>query len=283
MEYWILQILNGVSWGMLLFLISAGFTLTFGLMQVISVAHGSFYMLGGYLALSIVRSIHSFSLGMVVAVLAMGILGMVIYRVLLRHNLGELEQVFLTLGLFFLIGDIALWIWTGHPALIAKPILFAGVVRLGSNTYPLYRLFVIAVGLLVAAFLWWFQERTKYGALMRAGVDDEEMSRAIGINIALSKTLVFGLGTALAALGGVLGGPLMGVYPGLDLEVLLFAMVVVVIGGIGSLLGAFVAALMVGLADNLGKVIFPELSLFVVFALMAIVLVVKPSGFFGKA
>ena len=282
MEYWILQILNGVSWGMLLFLISAGFTLTFGLMQVISVAHGTFYMLGGYLALTVVRSISSFPLGMLGAVLAMGIFGMVVYRVLLRRNLGELEQVFLTLGLFFFFGDIALWVWTGHPALIAKPALFEGVIRLGSSTYPLYRLFVISVGLIVAAFLWWFQEKTKYGALIRAGVDDEEMSQSIGINIALLKTLVFGLGTALAALGGVLGGPLMGVYPGLDLEVLLFAMVVVVIGGIGSLFGAFIAALIVGLADNLGKVIFPEFSLFLVFALMAMVLVVRPSGLFGK-
>jgi branched-chain amino acid transport system permease protein len=282
MEYWILQILNGVSWGMLLFLIASGFTLTFGLMRVISVAHGSFYMLGGYLALSVVRSTGSFSLGAIGSVLAMGIVGMGIYRALLRHNLGELEQVFLTFGLLFLLGDIALWVWTGHPALITKPKAFDGVVRLWDSTYPLYRLFVIATGLIVAAFLWWFQERTRYGALIRAGVDDEEMSRAIGINIALLKTLVFGLGTALAALGGVLGGPLMGMYPGLDLEVLLLAMVVVVVGGVGSLLGAFVSSLIVGLADNLGKVVLPELSLFLVFAIMAIVLVVRPSGLFGK-
>jgi branched-chain amino acid transport system permease protein len=152
----------------------------------------------------------------------------------------------------------------------------------GKIPFPSYRILVIVVGVIVAAFLWWFHERSRYGAMIRAGVDDEEMAQAIGINTRRLMTLVFGLGATLAGLGGVIGAPIMGVYPGHDMEVLTLSLVVVVIGGMGSLVGAFVGALIVGVADNMAKILLPNLSLFFIFGLMALILVIRPTCLFGK-
>ena len=165
---------------------------------------------------------------------------------------------------------------------MAKPPLLAGVTALGSLNYPTYRLFIIAAGVVVALMLWWFQERTRVGAMLRAGVDDEEIARALGINVSLLFSLVFAMGAFLAALGGVLAGPIMGVYPGADFEVLLLGFVVVIIGGLGSLKGALVGGLLVGLLDNFGKVFFPEFALFTIFLPMALILAVRPTGLFGR-
>jgi len=155
-------------------------------------------------------------------------------------------------------------------------------VQLGDFFYPSYRLFIIAFGLLVAGLLWWIQEGTRVGAMLRAGVDDEEIARALGINVSLLFTLVFALGAFLAALGGTMGGPVMGVYPGADFDVMLLGFVVIIIGGLGSLRGALVGGLIVGLLDNFGKVFFPEFALFTIFAPMALILAVRPLGLFGQ-
>lgn len=284
MTFWILQTLNGVSFGMLLFLLASGLSLIFGLMKILNLAHGSFYLLGGYIGLSVLKLTGSFVLAAIGGSLAVALIGIVLERVLLRRlHLRELPQVLLTFGLLLIFADFAIVQWGGAPQTVPKPELFSRSVQIGSFVYPSYRLFIIGFGLLVALILWWLQERTRVGAMVRAGVDNEEIARAVGINVSLLFTVIFGLGAFLAALGGIMGGPIVGVYPGADFEVLLLGFVVVIIGGLGSLRGALVGGLAVGLLDNFGKVFFPEFALFTIFAPMVIILAVRPAGLFGRA
>ena len=284
MTFWIIQALNGVSFGMLLFLLAAGLSLIFGVLKVLNLAHGSFYILGAYLGLTVLRFTHSFLLALAAATVGVTALAVLVERTVLRRIYGEeLRQALLTFGVLFIIADQALWIWGGNPQTLPKPEGFSASVRLGDIVFPSYRLLVIAVGIGMGAALWWLQEKTRVGAVIRAGVDDEEMARGIGVNTPLLFTVVFALGAFLAAFGGVMGGALLGVYPGADFEVLLLAFVVIIIGGLGSLKGAFVGGLLVGLIDNFGKAFFPELALFTVFAPMAAILAVRPTGLFGRA
>jgi branched-chain amino acid transport system permease protein len=284
MTFWIVNILNGLSLAMILFLLASGLTLAFGLMRIVNMAHGSFYLLGAYLAFSIIGASGNFALGAVVACVAIAALGMGVQRLLLaRLYRQELPQALLTLGLLFIFADIAFWIWGGNPVLPPQPGLFTGTVHVFGVPYPLYRLFLIGVGLLLAALLWLLLEGTKIGATVRAGLDDEEMLRGIGVNAPFLFACVFALAAGLAALGGVLGAPLLGVFPGADFEVVLLAFVVVTVGGLGSVAGAFWASLLVGLVDNFGNVWFPQLSLFTVFLPMIVVLALRPTGLMGRA
>lgn len=282
MTFWATQLLNGISFGMLLFLLAAGFSLIYGLMRILNLAHGSYYLLGGYVGLTVVRLTGSFILAVVVGSVIVTLLGIVMERFFLRRfPKQELPQVLLSFGFLFIFADLALWIWGGNPQTLPKPELFASSIWLGSIVFPSYRLFVIVTGVIIGIVLWWFQERSRLGAAIRAAVDDEEMARGVGINVSLLSTSVFGLGAFLAALGGILGGPFVGVYPGADFEVLLLAFVVTIVGGLGSLKGAFIGGLLIGLVDNFGKALFPELALFTVFAPMVIILVIRPTGLFG--
>ena len=283
MTLWAVHTLNGISFGVLLFLLAAGLSLIYGLMKILNLTHGSYYLLGAYLGLTLIRMTGSFMLAVVVATLAVALIGALMERFFLRRfHLQELPQTLLTFGFLFIFADLALWIWGGNPQTLPKPAAFEHSVRVGELVYPSYRLFLIAVGLIVGAALWWFQEGTRVGAMLRAGVDDEEIARGLGINVSLLFTLVFSLGAFLAALGGVLGGPIIGVYPGADFEVLLLAFVVVIVGGLGSLKGALVGGLLVGLLDNFGKAFFPEFALFAMYVPMAIILVLRPTGIFGR-
>jgi branched-chain amino acid transport system permease protein len=283
-NFWIIQTLNGVSFGMLLFLLAAGLSLIFGLIRVLNLAHGSFYLVGAYVGLTVVGFTGSFVVALVAAVAVVTVLGIVLERFIIRRIYGdELRQALLTFGFLFMLGDLSLWIWGGSPQTLPKPDAFAGSLRVGGMVFPSYRLLVIVVGAAVGGALWWLQEKTRLGAMIRAGVDDGEMARGMGINTSLLFTLVFALGAGLAAAGGVLGGVIVGVHPGIDFEVLLLAFVVIIIGGLGSLKGAFVGGLVVGLLDTFGKALFPELALFTVFAPMAIILAVRPTGLFGRA
>jgi branched-chain amino acid transport system permease protein len=282
MIFWAIQVLNGVSFGMLLFLLAAGLSLIFGLMRILNLAHGSYYALGAYVALSVVHATGSLLLAAAVGVAAVTALGVVMERVFLRRlPRDELPQALLTFGFLLILGDASLWIWGGSPQTLPRPEAFAGSLRLGPLIFPSYRLFVIAMGAAAGLGLWALQERTTLGAMIRAAIDDAEMARAVGVNVSLLSTGVFALGAALAALGGIVGGPLLGVYPGADFEILLLAFVVVIVGGLGSLKGAFLGALLVGLLDNFGKVLLPELALFTIFAPMALILAVRPTGLFG--
>ena len=283
MTFWVFQLLNGLSFGMLLFLLAAGLSLIFGLMRILNLAHGSYYLLGAYVALSAVEATGSLFLATLAGVAAVVILGVLMERVFLRRlpRHEELPQALMTFGFLLIVGDVSLWIWGGTPQSLPKPDVFSTSIRLGPLVFPSYRLFLIAVGLVVGVALWFLQERTKIGATVRAAIDDAEIAQASGINVSRLSTLVFAVGAGLAALGGIMAGPVLGVYPGADFEILLLAFVVVIIGGLGSLKGAFIGGLLVGCLDNFGKALFPELALFTIFAPMAIILAVRPAGLFG--
>jgi branched-chain amino acid transport system permease protein len=279
MNIWAIQILNGISYGMLLFLLAAGLTLSFGVMRIINLTHGSYFLLGGYVGLTVARITNSFLLALVAGSGAVWILAVLTQRLLLNRLLkDEMAQILLTFGLLFMIGDLALWGWGGSTQTIQKPSLVAGSFPIGTLAFPVYRLVLIGVGVATALFLWWFLEGTRIGAMVRAAVDDAEIAQTVHVNVPLLMTGVFAFGAVLAAVAGVLGAPLLGLYPGADFDVLLLAFVVVVVGGLGSLGGAFVGALAVGLTDTFTRVFFPDLSYFAIFAPMAIILLVKPGG-----
>ncbi len=282
MTFWAFQVLNGVSFGMLLFLLGAGLSLIYGLMRILNLAHGSYYILGAYVALSVVQATGSFVVAALAGTATVTALGVLMERVFLRRvPREELPQALLTFGFLLIVGDLSLWIWGGTPQTLPRPEFFARSVPLGPLMFPAYRFFIIGVGVAIGLALWAFQERTRLGAMVRAAIDDPEIAQASGINVSRLSTAIFALGAALAALGGILGGPLLGVYPGADFEVLLLGFVVVIIGGLGSLKGAFVGGLLVGVLDTFGKALFPQLAMFTIFAPMAIILAVRPTGLFG--
>jgi branched-chain amino acid transport system permease protein len=282
MTFWAIQTLNGLSFGMLLFLLAAGLSLIYGVMRILNLAHGSFYILGTYVALSASQATGSFVLAILAGTIAVIALGVFMERVLLRFvPQDELPQALLTFGVLLIVGDLCLWFWGGTPQTLPKPEAFEQSVRMGGLIFPSYRLFILGIGILVALLLWLLQERTRLGAMLRAAIDDAPIARSTGINVSLLSTGVFAFGAALAAIGGIVGGPVLGVYPGADFEILLLAFVVVIVGGLGSLKGAFFGALLVGLLDNFGKALFPGLAYFTMFAPMALILAVRPQGLFG--
>jgi branched-chain amino acid transport system permease protein len=283
MTFVVTQAINGVVFGALLFLMAGGLTLILGTMRIVNLAHGSYYLLGGYIGLSIAKYTGHFSLACLGGVVAVGALGFATYKLILAREATRevMPQVLVTFGMLLVLSDVCRTVWGGVPLAIPKPEIFQSTLFLAGVPLPVYRLFVIASGAAAALFLWWFHERTTFGAVIRAGVDDEEMTEGIGINISAVKAFVFSLGAMLAGLAGVIGGPFIGLYPGLDLEIILLALIVVIIGGMGSLLGSLVGALVIGLVDALGKSLIPEFSMFLLFASMLLVLVAKPGGLFG--
>ncbi len=284
MSLWIIQILNGVSYGCLLFLLAAGLTLTQGLLRLVNLTHGSYYLLGGYFGLMVVKATGNYWLAILVGMASMALIGIFIQRFFLsRYPHNELAQVLLTFGFLFLMGDLALATFGGTPQTIPTPPLFQGAVAIGPARFPTYRFVLIAAGLIIGLFLWWFIEYTRVGMLVRASVDDAETASGLGVNTPMLMTGVFALGALLAGAAGVIGGPLVGMYPSADLDVLLLAIVIVIVGGLGSLRGAFLAAIIVGLLDTAGRTLFPQFSLFAIFAPMAVVLIVRPSGLLGRA
>ena len=280
---WGIQVLNGTSYGMLLFLLAAGLTLTFGLMRIVNLTHGSFYLWGGYIGLKLVDSTGNFLLAIIGGALIGGLLGLIIQRGLLsRYAEHELAQVMLTFGCLFLLGDLALWQFGGAPQTIPTPALFRGATEIFGGRIPTYRFVLIAAGIGTGVFLWWFHDRTQIGVMVRAAVNDTETARGLGVPVPLLMTGVFVMGAMLAGAAGVIGGPLVGMYPGADLDTLITAIVVVIVGGLGSLRGAFLAAILVGLLDTFGRILFPELAQFAIFAPMALTLIVRPAGLLGR-
>jgi branched-chain amino acid transport system permease protein len=284
MTYLITQTLNGLFSAALLFLIASGLTLAFGVMKIVNIAHGSFYMLGVYVAYTVVLRTQSLLLGAIVAILVVAAVGFVMQRFFLRRfGTDPLAQMMMTMGFALMFRDGALMIWGGDPFTLPYPSMLRGSFEAGDVVFPLYRLFVIVVAGLVGLGLWMVNDRTLIGARLRATVDDPEMAAATGINVAMLSGLVFAAGAGLAAFGGVMGGPILGGYAGIDFDLLPLAFVVVIIGGMGSLKGALVGSIVVGMLDNFGKALVPELSYFTLFAPMVIVLALKPTGLYGKA
>ena len=284
MDFWISQAFNGVSYGALLFLFASGLSLIFGVMRIINLAHGSYYLMAGYLGLTLMRVKSGYPLAILGAAVIIALIGIFMVRVFLRKLSGnDLGQVLITMGFALIFQDVALLIWGGDPFTISVPKALSGTLVLGHLYFPRYRVFIISMSVLIGFGLWLFQAKTRIGSMIRAAVDHEEMARGMGINVPLVYVGVYALGAFLAAVAGVIGGGFLSIYPGLDFEILPYAFVVVILGGRGSLKGAVVGSLVVGLIDNFGKVLFPELSYFTLFAPMVIILAVRPVGLFGKA
>ena len=278
------QLLNGLTFAALLFVVASGFTLIFGLLRIINLAHGALYLFGGYIGYTVAVKSGSFLLGGAVAMVAVALMGAALDQGLLRFVRGfELRQVLLTLGVAFVLNDLALVIWGGDSFTVPIPEVLQGGVRAFGIFYPKYRLFVLLVGILIFIALWLLLHRSRLGALIRAGVDDAEMVEASGVNIRRVFLATFVLGSALAGLGGLMGGAFLSLYPSADAEILVFSLAVVIIGGRGSLVGVAVGSLLVGLLNTLGQVMFPELAYFVIFGPMALLLAFRPLGLFGKA
>jgi branched-chain amino acid transport system permease protein len=279
-----LQALNGLSFGALLFLLASGFTLVFGLMKIVNLAHGAFYLAGGYVGIAAFGATRSFLVAVLAGAATAAVFGLAAERLLLRRVRGqELPEVLLTVGIALIIADGCLAVFGGNPRSIPIPTPLAGSVRLGSYAYPAYRLFVVALAATVGVVLYLVQHRTRLGALIRAGVDDREIAAAMGINVPRVFTAMFVFGGALAGLAGVVAAGLLTLRPGADTDILLFALVVVVIGGLGSLQGAAVGSVLIGLVDAFSKVWVPELSYFAVFAPMALILMFRPAGLFARS
>ena len=281
MSFFIVQTLSGFSFAAILFLLASGLSLIFGVMNIVNVSHGSYYMLGGYIGLSIYWVTGNFFISLVGAGLAIAVLGIVMQRFFLRRYVDHFPQVLMTMGFALIFRDLALLIWGGDPLSFPPPAFLEHSIKIGDAMFPAYRLVVILVSIGVAIGLWLFNEKTSYGAQLRATVDDKVMASGIGINVPLVSGLMFGLGAFLAAFGGVVAAPFFGVYAGADFEVLPLAFVVVIVGGMGSLKGAAVGSILVGLMDNWGKALFPDFSYFTIFLPMAVILAIKPTGLFG--
>jgi branched-chain amino acid transport system permease protein len=283
MSLWLLLAVNSITLGGLLFLLAAGFSLIFGLMRIPNLAHGSFFMLGAYFAVSLIRLGMAFWPAALLAGLGVALFGGIVERLILRRLAGaELAQVLVTLGLSFMVADVCLMVWTGDPIQIDTPALLRGATNVAGLAFPTYRLAVSVIAVIVAAALWILIDRTRLGAMIRAGVDDPAMARVTGIRVSRLFTIVFCLGAWLAGFAGVIGGPILSVYPGLDQEMLPLALVVVILGGSGSLLGCLAGSLIVGFLYNFGQALFPELAYVVLFLPMLIVLVLRPQGLFGR-
>ena len=287
MTFWLVLAVNSVTFGGLLFLLSAGFSLIFGLMRIPNLTHGSLFMLGAYIGATFVAGLLGFGFNFwvaaILATLLVAAFGALIERLLLRRLPGEqLAQVLVTLGLSFMVADFCLMVWGGDPLAVARPRASRVLCASARSCSRLYRLAIIVIAASSPIALWLMLDRTRLGAMIRAGVDDPDMARVVGIRVSRLFTIVFALGAGLAAFAGVIGGPILSVYPGLDQDMLPLALVVVILGGTGSLLGSFVGSIIIGFIYNFGQALLPELAYFVLFLPMLLVLVLRPQGLFGR-
>ena len=283
MSFWLIQSLNSLALGGVLFTLAAGFSLIFGLMRIANLSHGAYFMLGAYVGLSVVEAGYSFFLAMLASIITIGLLGVIVERVILRRLAGNsLSQVLATLGIAFVIADCSLWFWGGDPRPVSAPSFLAGGVEMLGLTFPIYRIAVVVFSMVVALGLWALLEKTKLGVMIRASVDDRQMAQGIGVPATRLFSIVFCLGAALAGLGGIVAAPILSVYPGLDADMLPLALVVVILGGLGSLAGAFIGSFLIGFIYSFGQVLFPDLAYIILFLPMLIILAVRPRGLFGK-
>ncbi len=283
MQFWVIQTLNSLSLGGLLFLLAAGFSLIFGLMRIANLTHGALFMLGAYLGASWLRVVPNLWLAALLAGLAVALFGGAFERVVLRRLAGNpLGQVLVTLGVAFIIADSCLLVWGGDPIPIATPPALQAPMRLAGYAFPAYRLAVVGIAGVVALALYLLMEKTRLGAMIRAGVDDLDMARAVGIPVSRLFSAVFCLGALLAGAGGVIGGPILSAYPGLDADMLPLALIVVILGGVGSLVGAFIGSFVIGFVYTFGIALLPDLAYVILFLPMIVVIAFRPRGLFGR-
>jgi branched-chain amino acid transport system permease protein len=277
-------VMNGLALSMLLLLVAAGLSLIFGLMGVVNFAHGSLYMIGAYVGLAVFGFSEVFLVALLVAPFVVAAVGVVIEYTTLRKLYGRdpLYQILLTFGIALILDELVKVIWGPNALSFAKPGWLAGTLSLAGSNFPVYRLFVIALGVAVAVGVYLFLTRTRYGLVVRAGTNNRTMVEATGINVRRAFTVMFAVGAGMAAIGGVAAGPMLSVYPGMSLEMIIQAFVVVVIGGLGSFRGSILGALLAGFAQAFGNFYIPSLSSIVIFVLMIVVLLVKPGGLLGS-
>lgn len=284
LTFFAIQLLNGVQYGLLLFLIASGLTLVFGIMGIINLAHGAMYMVGAYLAFDLTRRFGNFWLAILCALPIAIALGLLIERLFLDtlYKRDHLYQVLLTFGLILALNELQMIIWGGDVHSVPVPELFSGSIALTDNLqYPIYRIFVSAVCLVLAGIIYWVIKHTRLGMIIRAGAVDRDMVEGLGINIRSLFTLIFSVGVALTAFAGMLAAPITSIAPGMGDTVLITCFVVVVVGGIGSIKGAFWGALLIGIADTFGPVLLPSLASVLMYLIMAAVLLVRPRGLFA--
>ncbi len=280
----VIQMLHGLAYGMLLFLVASGLTLVFGMMNVLNIAHASFYMLGAYFSYQMLKMGGNFWVGLVVCPLLVGLLGVFMERFLLRrvHAGGHVQEFVITFGILFVINELVKWIWGTAPLPVPIPPALSGSVMIMGNVYPAYRLFILFFSLGILIFLAFILMKTRLGITVRAAVSDRDMVSALGTNTPRVFMLVMGIGTWLAGLAGVIAGPFISTYPGMALEILVDCFIVTVTGGLGSLLGAVVASFLIGQLSSFGILFIPRFAIVFAFLLMAVVLIIKPSGLFGE-
>ena len=281
----LIQVLNGVQYGFTLFLVASGLTLIFGIMGIINLAHGAFYMIGAYICFWLFGITDSLLIAIMAGIPIMFVFGFAIERLAISvlYKRDHLYQVLMTYGLILILNEMQKILWGSDFYSVPIPEVLSGSIPMGNQEYPVYRLFVSLVCMVVAAGMYVVIGKTKLGMMIRAGASNREMAQALGINISRVFAVVFSLGAALAGFSGMIDAPLSSVYPGMGNYILIISFVVIVIGGIGSVKGAFVGAMLVGLADTFGKVLVPEFSSMVIYALMALVLLWRPQGLFGRA
>jgi len=284
METFVIQFLHGLAYGMLLFLVSSGLTLVFGMMSVLNIAHASFYMLGAYFSYQMLKMVGNFWVGLIVCPIIVGFLGILMERFLLRrvHAGGHVQEFVITFGLLFVINESVKWIWGTEPLPVPIPSALSGSVMIVGSVYPAYRLFILFFSLGVLALMAYILLKTRLGITVRAAVSDRDMVSALGTNTPFVFMLVMGIGTWLAGLAGVIAGPFISTYPGMALEILVDCFVVTVTGGLGSLLGAIVASFLIGQLSSFGILFIPRFAIVFAFLLMAVVLIIKPTGLFGE-
>jgi branched-chain amino acid transport system permease protein len=279
----ILLILNGLTQASILFVLGSGLTLAFGLMRVINLSHGAFYLLGGYIGYSVVKSTENWPLALIVGGLSIALLGLVFERFMLsRVRGGDLPETLLTVALSMIIADQALVYWAKSPLTLNVPSYLSPSIKLLGVTYPGFRFVMMGVSILIAISLWLILYRTKLGAAVRAGVDDRETVSALGVNISVIYTAIFVLSAFLGGIAGVLGGSYLQLSPGIDTTILTLSLVVIILGGMGSLGGAVISSLILGQIMSFGLAYAPQYSYFLIFIPMAIVLAIRPQGLFGR-
>ena len=284
MEF-LIQLLNSIQYGLLLFLLASGLTLIFGIMGVVNLAHGSFYMVGAYLGYALSALTGSLTLAIIGGAVLAVTFGWVLEWLLFRHfyERDHLDQVLLTFGLIYIFEELRSMLWGDDVHSVPIPDLLSASIPLTDNlSYPIYRLFISGVCVVLALGLYWLIAKTRLGMKIRAGAFNRDMTEALGVNIKLIHAIVFAMGVGLAAVAGIIAAPIASVYPNMGSQVLIMCFVVVVIGGIGSVRGALIAALLVGLVDTFGKVLLPQVSGMLVYMLMAAVLLWKPEGLFKQ-
>src|SRR5881398_929069 len=283
-QFWIVQSLNSLALGGLLFLLAAGFSLIFGLMRIANLTHGALFMLGAYVGVTTLKFVPNLWLAALIAGLLVAVFGGLLERLILRRLAGNaLGQVLVTLGISFIVADFCLIVWGGDPIPVQTPIALQQPLRIGGVAFPTYRLVVLAIAVVTAIALYLLMERTRIGAMIRAGVDDMQMARAVGIPVSKLFTAVFCLGAGLAGAGGIIGGPIMSAYPGLDADMLPLALIVVMLGGVGSLLGAFVGSFITAAIYTFGSALLPDLAYVILFLPMIVVIAFRPRGLFGRS